>query len=806
MSKITELEEKCRLLEKENSRLRKSQHRSLFMEFFNQSTEGMLLMDLEGNIIDWNNSMQQLTGIEKKYVLFEKIWNIDFELYDQAMKNHELYKDLKNKNIQYLSSKVKKRYSYEVQVFTRDKKLKFFQVTVFPIDTAEGIFIGRITRDFTEKMTNSVTLQEKIQEKTTRLKESEANYKMLFDEAADGILVINHTGKIKQVNKSTCNITGYSRQELEDKNLHDLFLPQDLAKKPIRLDLVIKGINVLSKNTLIKKNGQPVSVEKNSSLMPDGKILVFVRDISERDISEQALQQAADIVESIQTGLYIYWIEDLDDDYSLRLISANPASEKILGLPRDEIINKKIDEIFPNLRKKNIPKLFAEVIKKQKLLSFEYFTYEDNIIKNSIFSFNAFPLPNQQVGVSFENITQRKKAENQLKIAEETYRNLFMNSQVGLFRTLVSGERFLEANDMLAKLFGYKSRNAFLEDKPNVWNVYVDSEDRKTMLKSLLSEGEIRNFETRMKNKNGQEFWVRYSGNLNRQNQWLDGVLEDITEKKEYELALVDKNLELEQIFNAIPDTIIFVDKNRKIVKTNLGFSNLFGYHPGEVTGKSSEIIYKYFSDFQEQGKIRYNIHAIDIQHPYEMTYRKKNGLTFIGETIGTQVRNNKGEVVGLMARIRDITEKKQNEKALKESEQKFRNIFDNSMDAIMIINPENQKIIEANKTFYDVTNYLPSQIKGLDIKTLTNKKDADLINLRVKKLINKKHVGSLELDINTGKKGVLNVEINSRLINYEGKKAILTIARDISERKALERKVFDSMIEAEEKERKRLA
>ena len=166
--------------------------------------------------------------------------------------------------------------------------------------------------------------------------------------------------------------------------------------------------------------------------------------------TKEALQQASDIFNNIQLGIYIYHLENTEDDKSLRLVSANPATEFLTGVPVKNVIGKTLDENFPGLRKKGIPQKYADVVRKQQAIEIEDLYYGDKRVIEGAFSIKAFPLPNDHVGVSFENITIRKKAETELRESESHYKLLFHNSPVGIcyydhkYRIMDFNDKFVE--------------------------------------------------------------------------------------------------------------------------------------------------------------------------------------------------------------------------------------------------------------------------------------------------------------------------------------------------------------------------
>lgn len=132
------------------------------------------------------------------------------------------------------------------------------------------------------------------------------------------------------------------------------------------------------------------------------------------------------------------------------------------------------------------------------------------------------------------DVTAQKQAEAALRESEQTYRNLFHNAQVGLFRTKLGTGVLLECNDTLAKMLGYEDRtecvNGFKLD-----GVYVDPGIREKMFELIREHGEFSNYEARFFRKDASIVWIRYSGKYSREHGWLEGVAEDITDIKRVE-------------------------------------------------------------------------------------------------------------------------------------------------------------------------------------------------------------------------------------------------------------------------------
>ncbi len=131
----------------------------------------------------------------------------------------------------------------------------------------------------------------------------------------------------------------------------------------------------------------------------------------------QRLQREADlyrgIVDQLSIGIYVYQLEELADDRTLRMIAANPVVEQLTGLPPAKIVGNTLDQNFPGLRDQGVPQAFAEVIRSGQPFETEQVYGDDRIIE-SAFTFRGVALSDNCIAVMFENITQRKRIEQEL--------------------------------------------------------------------------------------------------------------------------------------------------------------------------------------------------------------------------------------------------------------------------------------------------------------------------------------------------------------------------------------------------------
>ncbi|RJQ65622.1 MAG: response regulator [Desulfobacteraceae bacterium] len=189
------------------------------------------------------------------------------------------------------------------------------------------------------------------------------------------------------------------------------------------------------------------------------------------------------------------------------------------------------------------------------------------------------------------------------------------------------------------------------------------------------------------------------------------------TRELEKEVSRLRSELEnrevLDAIFNSISDAVIFADTDRIIVSVNPAVKKVLGYSPEELKGKKTEELYVKRTDYEEMGKRRFNP---TINHPnqiLEVRYRRKDGSEFEAETLGVMVRDARGNHIGFIKILRDISERKKSLDQI-ESLAKFPNEDPNPVmrvlrdGSLVYANPQSPPLLAA--LGIDVGQHLPDK------------------------------------------------------------------------------------------------
>ncbi len=221
----------------------------------------------------------------------------------------------------------------------------------------------------------------------------------------------------------------------------------------------------------------------------------------------------------------------------------------------------------------------------------------------------------------------------------------------------------------------------------------------------------IYNFQHYIKVPNKKKRLLSISGApMYSQQAEVNGVVfiqEDITEKKEAELAIKESEEKYRSLFNSNRDAILVADKNRKIIDANPALENMFGYKMDELKSKSTSFLYADDKEYREMGKY---LKKREEESGFSkvIAYKKKNGSTFFGETSAFSLKDSNGQIKAFVGLVRDITQRIQTEKRMKFWEHTVHVIDDG-----IILLDEEYNILQYNKAFLDIVEIKEKELKG---------------------------------------------------------------------------------------------
>lgn len=268
----------------------------------------------------------------------------------------------------------------------------------------------------------------------------------------------------------------------------------------------------------------------------------FNRMISERKIVETNLKLFKNLIDQSNDAIYAINPE------TYQILEVNEKGCTNLGYEREEIIGMKIFNICMSIPDEVSWEREVEDIKEKGYLIYEgEHRRKDGSTFNVEINIKYISMEDADYLLSVvRDITERKHAEDALKDSEEKYRNIYDNTQVGLYRSRLSDGKMLMVNNRMADMFGYDSPEKAVAEFVTSEH-YVIPGTREKLLDILREHGKFNNFEALITKRDGSEIWFQFSGTLVPEKGYFEGVATDVTERKQAEEKIRELNQKLEQ-------------------------------------------------------------------------------------------------------------------------------------------------------------------------------------------------------------------------------------------------------------------
>lgn len=245
-----------------------------------------------------------------------------------------------------------------------------------------------------------------------------------------------------------------------------------------------------------------------------------------------------------------------------------------------------------------------------------------------------------------------------------------------------------------------------------------------------------------------------------------------------------------------LSDIIWILDAEFKFTFVSKMVKKHFGYEPEEVIGaplesflsvSSYSTIINYYEEDRDKLVVRPS--KLPITHRFEIEFRHRDGHYILAEVSVSVISDSDRKIKGFLGITRDITERKKAENALKESERKYRAIFDSANDAMFILDYDNGKFVDVNQKMCDMFGYSPEEALGLsalDIASETEKKSSGVYNIEEYLKIWRQFRDKAQViawHARNRKGHDFYVELNMKPIEISGTKRVLVVARDVTDR-----------------------
>ncbi len=626
----------------------------------------------------------------------------------------------------------------------------------------------------------------------TDRKRAEEAYRSLVDHSLQG-LAIFQDGRVVFANRAMAEITGYTVEEmltLTFEKVQAFVHPDDREMVWDRHRRRMQGELPPEQYELcgIRKDGSIRWLAIDASTVEyQGRSAIQATyvDITESKTAKEALLKSEEELKAIFEGAVDGIVYADRRGY---VIEVNPAFTEITGIPREQVVGKHGVNLAKQFAKpKDIPRLLRAI---SDALRGKSIILHELEINNKIVEIATPLLMKETIGITavLRDVTDRKRAEDALRQSEKKFRSLFNNAEVGMFRSRLDGSEFLESNDKYLSILGRTREDVV--GKPTVI-LWADHKDREEMVKILKDKGHVNSFECRLLNKAGEVINCLTSLRLYPETGILEGSIVDITERIKAE----EKIKVFSDAINSAFDCFVLTDEKGNITYVNDSACRMFGYTNEEFLKLK---VINLDADPTVAKKIIKEI-AANGKWSGEVTNIRKNGETFPCLLSSFIIKDDKGIPKGTMGILRDITEHKKVVKALEESEQRFKTLFEYAPDAIYL-NDMNGNFVDGNMAAEKMIGYKREELIGSNFAEagLLSPEEIPKALAGFEKNINGESSGPDEFTLIHKDGNHVPVEIRTFPVRIGNEILALGIARDVTERKLTE----DALRESEQQYR----
>ena len=596
------------------------------------------------------------------------------------------------------------------------------------------------------------------------LQESEEKFRGVFEHAGDAILLTDEEGCILSINKAQEKLFGINREtaigmpvlELQASMLsedektpeHMKYLKQSLSS------FYDTGTAPWLEKTTPGEFVNPIdkthkTFEQTAFRIPTSRgfmLCSFIRDTTEQNRIEEARK--------ISENRYRALFEENNDgvviiDLAGKTVDANSRAAEILGFDNPEsMIHLPFSETVPEAEKTDSIKRFEDIMGGKTLP-----TYERSAVKcdgtEIIIEQTSSVVKDKEgnpihIQIIMRDITDRKETRLTLDEVLERYELALKGADLGVWDWNAAEDEMV-FSERWAEILGYSVD----EIEPNYagWEKLIHPDDIELMESRWNAHvngvSPFYSSEHRMRTKAGGWKWVLERGRVVEWNEEggtkrATGTLLDITERKVFEKALQQSEEKYRNLLENIPQRVFFKDTNSVYVAVNPSFASFLGVSPSEVLGKTD---YDFFpEELADQYRAKdmqvlETLATLEYEEPFIEDSEER-----IAHTVKAPVRDDEGNIVGLIGIFWDITESKHSAEVLREQESRYRTIVEQSLMGLAIIPRGFQSIAFVNPKICDILGYTQDELLSLNpenVSALVHPDDVaqidDYLNNRLK-------------------------------------------------------------------------
>ncbi len=620
--------------------------------------------------------------------------------------------------------------------------------------------------------------------------ENESSYRSLFESNPQPMWIYDlETLGFLTVNQAAIEHYGYSREEFMAMTLKDIRPAEKIDLLMADIQQTTSTLNHAGIWQHLKKNGEAIEVEIISHAVKyNGRSArhVMAIDVTEKQRVLQELEISEThfrhLVENMAQGFCIIEkiVQDSDQPVDFRYITANPAFENHTGL-RD-VVGKTIRQLVPDTGQE-IFDIYNDVVETGSIHHFETYISSLNIWIDA----EVVPTDNpNQVAVFFSNVSERKRLEETLRRRKWLLNEMGKMARVGGWELDCSTMK----QDWTDETYAIHDREPGLYDPNSTEELSRFAPGSKEQIEkafqAAFTEGVPYDLELEMTTAKGNRKWVRAvcAPLLNEGKVYkLTGTLQDITKQKNAETKLKKSEERAKAMLKAIPDMLFRVDRNGTFLDYKADVRDLHAQSGSLIGMRNRDVTPPDFADLIER-KIDETLTTNRIlTFEYQLPIPGKRLQYFEAR----MAPSGPDEVITI---VRNITEQKQAQEKLRESEKRHRLVLETTSDGFWIVDNKH-RFVEVNEAYCRMTGYTRQELMAMkisDIEAIDNEK---VINERIQKIIQQEKD---RFDTKHRRKDgtIFNVEVSVNLLDPD-RRLMICFCRDITARLNAEKQIRES-------------
>ncbi|MEN9572305.1 MAG: hypothetical protein RL514_160 [Verrucomicrobiota bacterium] len=396
-------------------------------------------------------------------------------------------------------------------------------------------------------------------------------------------------------------------------------------------------------------------------------------------------------------------------------------------------------------------------------------------------------------------IKKQQETEDTLRFTEAMFRGIYENATDGIFQTTPEG-KFISANPMLAKIYGFATPEELITAFSDISRqLYVDPARREEFVALLREKEIIQDFESQVYNARHEIIWIAENARAVRDAEgklrYYEGTIEDITERKRAELAVREAERRFRSIWERSADGMRLSDGEGILRAVNPAYCQIVGMSEAELVGQCYTVSYQPCEEVDRLHALyRDSYRSRNIPEHLERNVVFRTGRKAILELANSFVEND-GQEPLVLSIFHDVTESRRAEERLRNSEGRFRSIWEESVDGMRLLD-KNGDTRAVNPAFCRLVGLTETQLLGRPYTEHYDQgEDAQARLARFRKDYQDRKIAEhMERRITLRDGRTLHVELAISLVEVEGEDPlVLTVFRDLTGRKQIEAALRES-------------